>query len=130
MWSSSTIFRRGYTVGENRSLGAVRRNSGVIMAKRLGDGDGQAIDLVLDRGGLASGQAAPVYVAPGNDGLQTRVKNVEKILKLLARMPEPEVPADLAARTMSRIDQSISNFAPAQRRPYPPSMQDPGRRPA
>jgi hypothetical protein len=71
------------------------------MLKKLGDGDGHAIDLVLDRGSFIPGQA--VYVPPNGDGLEKRVKSVENILKLLAHMPAPEPSADLVARTLQRV---------------------------
>jgi hypothetical protein len=93
------------------------------MAMRLGEEDGRAVDLVLDRGSMEPGQPASVYVQPGTDGLERRVTNVENILKVLAQMPAADPPSDLVGRTMQRIDQAKVNSASSQPRPYVPPQQ-------
>ena len=101
MWSNSTSFGRGYRFGNDR---VAHRTSGVHMSKQLGDGDGRAIDLVLDRGSTdASDQAA--FIPPSGDGFENRVRKVESILRLLSFMPAPDPSPDLVMRTLERVAQ-------------------------
>ena len=69
MWSDLTNSGK-----QNFQFGGVRAadsTSGVIMAKRFGIGDGQAVDLVLDRGASNEpGQAA--YISSSGDGFEKR----------------------------------------------------------
>ena len=77
--------------------------SGVHMQQRLGDEDGRAVDLLLDK--TASAGQTTMYAVPGNDGFDKRVNSVAGLLRLLDAMPATEPPADLTLRTLERIEQ-------------------------
>jgi hypothetical protein len=46
-----------------------------------------------------------MYAVPGQDGFERRVKSVASLLRLLDAMPADDPPADLADRTVRRIEQ-------------------------
>ena len=77
--------------------------SGVHMQQRLGDEDGRAVDLLLDK--TASAGQTTMYAVPGNDGFDKRVNSVAGLLRLLDAMPATEPPSDLTLRTLERIEQ-------------------------
>ena len=117
MWSNTPLRRDGDTADGNPWFAGF--TSGVHMQElRLGEADSYAVDLILDR--TASAGQAMMYAAPGNDGMDRRVRSVERILGVLKHMPAEDPPADLAARTLQRIEQRAFQ-APAV--PPSPSIQ-------
>ena len=75
--------------------------------------DALAIDLLLDRSSAASsdGNGGPAAFVQAADGVgPERVRAAEKVLSLLRLMPAEEPANDLAARTMSRLQEG---FQPA-----------------
>lgn len=105
MWSNTPRQRVGDRTGNNW----VAHISGVYMSTRLGDDDKRAVDMLLDpphRNEQSTiGQAAMYYPATGQDGFEKRVTSVGALLRFLDAMPVEEPPADLAARTLQRIEQ-------------------------
>ena len=104
--------------------------SGVHMQLRLGDEDGRAVDLLLDKTATA-GQT--MYAVPGNDGFDKRVNSVAGLLRLLDAMPATEPPADLTLRTLERIEQrgwSTTHAPTGAAAPLQPGAHLDPRRPA
>ena len=102
MWSNIPLPRDGDTANGNAWV-AVNTSGVHMQPMRLGERDGYAVDLLLDR--TASIGQTTMYAAPGNDGMDKRVRSVEAILGVLSQMPAEDPPADLAARTLQRIEQ-------------------------
>ena len=79
------------------------------MAVQLRDEDRRAVDLLLDRPHPNSNEipsaSAPVSAA--------NMRSAEKILTLLQQMPAIDPPADLAARTLLRVDQALAALGAA-----------------
>ena len=79
------------------------------MTRKLNNADRAAVDLLFDRIQSASDQSASG--GNGGDGVvavagavpDANIQAVESVLSLLAQMPAPEPPADLATRTLSRV---------------------------
>jgi hypothetical protein len=89
------------------------------MAWKLGEADRRAVDLVLNKDFPKKGQTGQ-FVAP----IQTtpeRVDSVEKILSLLQELPIAEPPADLARKTLKRVDKALAALGP---RPGDQPMRD------
>ena len=76
------------------------------MARKLGDDDRRAVDLLLDRGNGTGDNITGTFVTPGGIAPK-RVEAAEKILALLQLMPAAEPPADLVSKTMTRVDQAM-----------------------
>ena len=95
--------RDGDTTAASHGWGFAAHTSGVHMLQRLGDEDGRAVDLLLDK--TASAGQTTMYAVPGNDGFDKRVNSVAGLLRLLDAMPATEPPADLTLRTLERIEQ-------------------------
>jgi hypothetical protein len=72
------------------------------MSKRLKSEDRQAIDLLLDEPSMHNGKS---YFLPSSP-VPKRVASVEKLLSLLQKLPAQDPPADLAKRTMQRVEKS------------------------
>jgi hypothetical protein len=81
------------------------------MLKQLADEDRRAVDLLLDGGSDTSAGESGKFVAPGSFD-PDRVHSVEMILSLLHRLPAGDPPADLAARTLQRVDAALTALAP------------------
>lgn len=90
-----------------------------MCAKKLGDKDRHAIDLLLDR--PREPHDPGPFLKPGPIEPQ-RMQSIEKILSLLDELPPIEPPADLARRTIRRIKQ-----AGAAATPPPPQQPAPQR---
>jgi hypothetical protein len=118
MTFNSPHTRAGDTAGSNW---VAAYHSGVDMLQRLGDEDGQAVDLLLDR--TASVGQTTMYAAPGNDVFDRRVRSVEAILRLIEQMPASEPSADLTIRTLQRIEQD--RYATPEVASHPPLHADP-----
>jgi hypothetical protein len=73
------------------------------MAKRLGDDDRNAVDVVLDQHAADNGTSAKLFVTQSN--LAERVTRVQRLLRLLDRFSPLEPPPDLVNKTLSRISQ-------------------------
>jgi hypothetical protein len=81
-----------------------------MTGRKLGDQDRHAVDLLLDR--PESSDAVPgAFLSPGPVEPQ-RMQSVEKILSLLQELPRIEPPADLARRTIRRIEQAGAAATP------------------
>ncbi len=120
--------RVGDTTVAGHGWGAATNTSGVHMLQRLGDEDGRAVDLLLDK--TANAGQTSMYAVPGYHGFEKRVHSVSGLLRLLDAMPATEPPADLMVRTMQRIEQR-GHHAPAApgTSPIHPSAQLDPRRP-
>jgi hypothetical protein len=92
------------------------------MANQLRDEDRRAVDLLLDRPEDNSNDV-PASAPVGAENLQS----VEKILSLLQQMPTIEPSADLASRTLQRVDKALAALGAspvqsvAQRDQLPPA---------
>jgi len=104
------------------------------MAKKISHDDGRAIDLLLNgeltarsggdggngqNGGTAKNAAddgSAVAVSRNQPNFSSRLESVERVLRLLDEMPSAEPPADLAARTLRRIDEARMASGPATAR--------------
>jgi hypothetical protein len=75
------------------------------MIQRLGDDDGLAIDLLLDRSMSSNSNNGGTFVAPVSDAVIARVGAAESVLRLIAQMPVSDPPAGLVQRTLDRIKQ-------------------------
>jgi len=73
------------------------------MVTRLGEADGKALDLLLDRP-QTDGAAQPAFRTPHASTVQERVNAVDKVLRILASMPAADPPPDLVARTIKFIE--------------------------
>jgi hypothetical protein len=91
-----------------------------MTAKKLGDKDRHAVDLLLDRA-REPHEPGPL-LKPGPIEPQ-RMQSIEKILSLLDQMPRIQPPADLARRTIRRIEQAGAAATP------PPVQQPTPQRP-
>jgi hypothetical protein len=80
------------------------------MAKQLSDEDRRAVDLLLDRPDGTMKDIPP----PSGPISAARVQSVEKILQLIQQMPAHEPPADLAERTLKRVDQALAALGAPQ----------------
>ncbi len=93
------------------------------MAVQLRDEDRRAVDLLLDRPHSNSSEHPPAS-APVS---AKKMRSAEKILNLLQQMPAIDPPADLAAKTLRRVDKALAALgaAPlqnvAQRDQIPPA---------
>ncbi len=76
------------------------------MTKRLGEHDAHAVDLLLDKSRAArkGNGGRSVFVAPVGDSVAKRVGAAESVLRLLAEFPATDPPADLALKTIQRIN--------------------------
>ena len=92
-----------------------------MAGKKLGDKDRHAVDLCLDRPEAGEGDSG-AFLRPGPIEPQ-RMQSVEKILSLLQELPRIEPPADLARRTIRRIEQAGAAATP------PPVQQPNPQRP-
>lgn len=95
---------------------------------KLSDEDRLAIDVILMNGHYTQnpdGTASAVAAAP--DGLAARVTAASNLLQLLDTLPVPEVPDDLAHRTLERIRAAgDATHAPAGAdQPRLPATNDP-----
>jgi len=74
----------------------------------LREEDRRAVDLLLDRSAMASGNgddnAAPSVYATADPSLGERVARAQQVLQLLDWLPAPEPSSDLVARTMRFVD--------------------------
>jgi hypothetical protein len=87
------------------------------MTLLLKEEDRRAVDLLLD-GTLAmsestNGIASRVQLT-ADASLSHRLAGVQKLLNLLGALPQDEPPADLAARTMQRVDDAVARGAAMQ----------------
>jgi hypothetical protein len=92
-----------------------------MTGKKLGDKDRHAVDLFLDRPEPPEPNSG-AFLKPGPIEPQ-RMQSVEKILSLLQQLPRIEPPADLARRTIRRIEQAGAAATP------PPVQQPNPQRP-
>lgn len=74
------------------------------MAKRLGDDDGKAVDVVLDQH-ASNGHPSKVKAFVTTPDLAERVDRVQRLLHLLDQLPALDPPHDLVGKTLARIDQ-------------------------
>ena len=82
------------------------------MSIRLYPEDCHAIDLLLDQGSRAAGRNVGKSVTSSASAIaQDRLAAVQRVLGLLAFMPEPQPPADLVKKTLALIE-----YAPATAR--------------
>ncbi|HEY7089578.1 MAG TPA: hypothetical protein VH518_15885 [Tepidisphaeraceae bacterium] len=109
------------------------------MNKRLGDDDALAVDLVLDRTNMVSGNTSGsgdgnghgnggdtgVFFAPVGDAVAVRIGAVEAVLRVLNELPDENPPAGLAERTVGKILQH-----PLAAGPHAPPPTDERRPPA
>jgi hypothetical protein len=116
MWFNIPQPRDGDTASGNARRAAAYTSGVHMQPKRLGEADAYAVDLFLDK--TATVGQTMMYAAPGNDGMDKRVRAVESILGVLRQMPAEDPPADLAARTLQRIQQRAYQ-APAVPGPHP-----------
>jgi hypothetical protein len=75
------------------------------MEMKLSEDDALAVDLMLDRSSATGGNSA-TFAAPAGDSVVERIGAVETVMRLLAEMPAADPPADLAQRTIERIEHS------------------------
>jgi hypothetical protein len=96
-----------------------------MAGKKLGAKDRHAVDLFLDRPDESDpdprGESG-IFLAPGSIELE-RMKSLEKILSLLEELPVSDPPADLAKRTIRRIEKAGAAATP------PPVQPVNGQRP-
>jgi hypothetical protein len=86
------------------------------MSRQLGDLDGRAIDLLLDR---ADAEPIDGKKLIGSDHVPPeRIQSAEKILSLLQHVPAADPPSDLVSRTLQRIEAIAAA-------PKPPASIDP-----
>jgi len=92
------------------------------MAKRLGDEDRRAVDLLLDSA-TGNGDGLPVerlFAMPVRESFEHRLEAAEKLLSLLNEMPDMEPPANLVRRTLQRIEEAtLEPTVDAASRPRP-----------
>jgi hypothetical protein len=69
------------------------------MTLQLNDDDSRAVDFLLGR---QTGEGREVAML-ATEGFAARIGTAGRVLDLLRLLPEPEVPSDLVARTMARI---------------------------
>jgi hypothetical protein len=81
------------------------------MSRKLRAEDARVVDMLLDSGNFATDRSVP-QVFSQTEMLDNRFGQVEKVLKLLDQMPVVDPPANLVARTMSFIDQSVQSHHP------------------
>jgi hypothetical protein len=85
---------------------------------KLSDEDGRAVDLLLDRktiSPIASGDfVESIGIEP------QRVQTIQQILTALKQLPAEEPAADLASRTLRRVDAAIAALDAANPNPRPP----------
>ena len=77
------------------------------MSKNLSARDGQAVDLVLDRVQRVSAEGNFAFT-PSNGVAAQSIEATRRVLSLLQMLPAQDPPADLAARTMARIDEAVA----------------------
>jgi hypothetical protein len=80
------------------------------MTWKLGEADRRAVDLVLNRDFPKKGQVGQ-FVASMQTTPQ-RIDSVEKILSLLQELPIADPPADLAGKTLKRVDKALAALGP------------------
>lgn len=98
--------------------------------------DRRAVDLLLDRGARAAGNAGNgngngkghAVFASADASLGERVARAQRLLQLLELMPGGEPPADLTARTLRFVEQQSTN-RPGAMRPEIPQLIDNAQRP-
>ena len=91
------------------------------MSKRLSSEDCHAVDLLLERP-EANGNGAlvdMVFARPIKPKFEARLDAVETILSVLEKMPAPEPPKDLVARTLAAIEEG--QIEPRAKHPRPTS---------
>ena len=121
--------RDGDTTAARHGWGFAAHTSGVHMLQRLGDEDGRAVDLLLDK--TANAGQTTMYAVAGNHGFEKRVNSVSGLLRLLDEMPAADPPADLTLRTLQRIEERGYRAPAAGASPPPlhPGVQLDPRRP-
>lgn len=77
------------------------------MKIRLHPEDAAALDLLLDRTQVATGDGA-VFAAPAAG--QDRVNGARKVLGLLQLLPDAEPPRDLLTRTLSYVGDAVQGI--------------------
>ena len=89
------------------------------MTRKLNDADRAAVDLLFDRitstsdaNGGNGGNGGDGVVAMSSAVADANIQAVEKVLDLLAHMPAHEPPADLATRTLARINEAAESTLP------------------
>lgn len=93
------------------------------MTPRLRNEDRLAVDLLLDRAvtgagnGSGNGHGHAKGFTPVTGAVHERVGAVEKVLHVLDMFPVDDPPADLAARTMRRVDGESAQDSSALRPP-------------
>jgi len=91
------------------------------MMPKLRDEDRLAVDLLLDRALTGSGGNGSDHghtrFTPVNGSAPEQISRVEAVLKVLEMMPAAEPPADLAARTMRRVEAESARHDPSALRP-------------
>jgi len=84
------------------------------MTRKLNEADRAAVDLMFDRinsaanGGRSNGNGNDGFYAATAAVSEERLNAVQKVLSLLDEMPQIEPPADLAARTIARVNRDAS----------------------
>ena len=94
----------------------------VMQKKKLAREDGNAVDLLLD--GQAINLSDSGVFVKSVDVDPQRVQTVKQILDLLKVMPAEDPPADLAGRTLHRIDSLSATDGSAILRPTSLSRHD------
>jgi hypothetical protein len=87
------------------------------MTRKLTNTDRDAVDLLFDRiQSAGDGNGGDGVVAMASAVPEGNLQAVEKVLGLLAQMPAPEPPSDLATRTLTRLARATGTAAtiPAQ----------------
>ena len=93
----------------------------------LRDEDRRAVDLLMDRTRRASGNDAAArvdgnggngnghhgHVFVSGDGVSPdRLNRVDRLLRMLELLPQPEPPQDLVSRTLKRVDEPSAALEP------------------
>src|SRR5688572_18597446 len=92
------------------------------MTRKLTDADRAAVDMLFDRITSASngnGNGGKAVVPMTASVADANLQAVEKVLSVLAEMPAPEPPADLATRTLARVAGATGRAMPAMPGTFP-----------
>lgn len=96
---------------------------------KLSDDDRRAIDVILMNGQYnPNSDPSATAIAAAPEALIPRVNAASNLLQLLDAMPVPEVPGDLAQRTMQRIHTAAESpraSDSSEHRLPPPAANDP-----
>lgn len=77
------------------------------MDKKLHNEDAHVVDMLLDRGNSEGLHGAQIFTR-SPEMFHQHLQSVERLLKLLDKMPTSEPPANIVARTLDYIDHAIA----------------------